>query len=502
MGFIYDTIAREIAHVIALFSPSYANVYRQNHQLLKRGYSAAKNTGPNQRRAPKSTSAAAEIKKDWRRVTDSARELSRNNAYVAGMKRKFLAGVVGEGMWPKAKVADQAGNLLVELNKDLERRWSNWEETAGANGASFSDIQRLGAGHLQDDGEFLLRKVSVTGQPLAVQLLECDHLDTSKDADLPSGRIVGGIELDQFDKPVAYWLLPKHPGDAASTSVRVPATDVLHIFDRERVSQVRGICLYASVITDLADTVEFQDAILTLARVGTAYGIFIESPHLDDHLPPIDAQASESGLLTEYIDPARINKLLPGEKIGQTKPENPSAVYDPFVRSRLRSASAGTPLSYETFSNDYSQSTYSAARQAMLIERAIFRFYSGLLDRKLNLPVWRWFIQSQVAFGNPATGDAVLKLPGFEKAPRQFYAVKFSRPRQEWIDPSKEANSAQVRLDIGLETVTELCENEGRDIDEVLATRAAELQRMKELGITPTSSSSSKGAPNNDPQQV
>ncbi len=486
MGFIYDAVAREIAHVIALISPRWANEYKRHHDLLKRGYSAAKTTGPGQRWNPsKTSSAAGEIKSAWSRVTAKARDLDRNNAYVIGMGRKFLAGVVSEGMWPKAKAADDSGALLVDINREIEHRWEAWEESAQANGSSYCELQRLVANHLRLDGECLVRRVALPGRPLALQVLECDHLDSGRDADTTSGggRIIQGIEQDAYGKPVAYWLFPNHPGDKSSTSVRVPADQVLHIFDRDRASQVRGISLFASVISELQDTAEFQDSTLILARVATAYGLFIQSPFPEDHFGTGTGSEAESGAPTEYVEPGAIRKLLPGETIQSVKPENPGAIYDPFVRSRLRAASVGTPLSYETFSNDYSQATYSSARQAMLIERALFRFYSGLIDRRLNWPVYRWFIETQTRLGDPANGYKPLSLPQFDKNPRRYFAVKFSRPRQEWIDPAKESKAAETRLSIGVETLTEIAENEGRDIEEIFATRAAEIARMKELGI-------------------
>ena len=158
------------------------------------------------------------------------------------------------------------------------------------------------------------------------------------------------------------------------------------------------------------------------------------------------------------------------------KAEQPGGVYAEFIRSRLRSASSGTGMSYETFSNDYSQVSYSSARQAMIQERQMMRQMSGLIDRLLNIPVYRWFLDVEYRMNG-------LRLAGYDRDPRKFWRVQFSRPRQEWIDPMKEASAAETRLSIGLETLTSLAESEGNDIDDVFSTRAAEVARMKELGI-------------------
>jgi capsid protein len=168
--------------------------------------------------------------------------------------------------------------------------------------------------------------------------------------------------------------------------------------------------------------------------------------------------------------------LKPGEKINTVKAEQPGTVYAEFVRSRLRASSAGSCMSYETFSNDYSQGSFASTRQSLIQERAMFRIFSGLLDRKLNIPMYRWFMDSQELV-------RAVVMPGYDTDPRRYWPVKFSRPRQEWIDPAKEATAAEKRLSIGMETLTNLCEAEGNDVDEVLETRAAEVARMKALGI-------------------
>lgn len=468
----FDPLHKAIASTIRFFTPAKALEY------LARSYVAAKATGSNSRWSPKASSAYGEIKTDWQKTTNRARDLERNNPYVKGFVRRWIAGVVESGTWPKSKVPNSDGKTInADLANDIELRWEKWAETAGANGDSYADIQRLVAWHFLVDGEILVRKVAVAGKPLALEILECDQLDTGKD---DGTTIMGGIERDKFGKPVGYWILGTHPGNGSSTSTLVPASEIIHVFMRERASQVRGICHFASIITDLFDTSEFQDATLILARVATAFGVYIKSPNPEDwgSSALTGSNAEDGATPLQYVQPGSISYLRPGEEIQTVAAEQPGNVYDPFVRSRLRGASVGAGISYETFSNDYSQGSYSSARQAMLLERALYRCGSAILDAKLNVPVYRWFLDTESRLGQPP-----LKLPGYEKDPRPYWRVKFSRPKQEWIDPAKEATGIQTRLSIGLETLTEVAEAEGRDIDEVFATRAAEVARMKELGI-------------------
>ena len=72
--------------------------------------------------------------------------------------------------------------------------------------------------------------------PLQLQLLEPDHLDSSKTEELSNGGyILQGIEFDALGRRRAYWLFPSHPGEnrgRALVSRPVPARQVLHLFER------------------------------------------------------------------------------------------------------------------------------------------------------------------------------------------------------------------------------------------------------------------------------
>jgi lambda family phage portal protein len=382
-------------------------------------------------------------------------------------------------MWPKSKVPGATAGLDLKACKAIEDRWNEWAVNACSNGESMAALQKLAMLHLLIDGEVLVIEKVVNGV-LKLSAVECDQLDVSKDVlSLPGGgRIIGGIEMTDDNLPIAYHLLSAHPGEKTSASVRVPAEQVHHVFERNRASQVRGICSFASIVQDIFDTVEYQDSTLILAKVACAYGIFIETPQPGDWMTSANGgETPAAGTpVNETLSPAEIRTLLPGEKPHMLSPNQPGPVYKDFIQSRLRGASAGSGISYETFSNDYSQASYSSARQAMIIERALFRQFSGLLDEKLNEPIFRrWLAVESLA--------RRLVLPGFDKTPGKYQKVKFSRPRHEWIDPLKEANACGTELNLGITTRTTIAENRGEDIDQIFETLAAEKQKMIALGI-------------------
>ncbi|MFP3786831.1 phage portal protein, partial [Burkholderia sp. SIMBA_024] len=76
--------------------------------------------------------------------------------------------------------------------------------------------------------------------PFKIQLRSVDELNTL----LVPGenkRIVEGIELDDFNRPVAYHFKKASDGyfHNPAESVRIPAKDVIFLFDKKDPRQVR-----------------------------------------------------------------------------------------------------------------------------------------------------------------------------------------------------------------------------------------------------------------------
>ena len=135
-------------------------------------------------------------------------------------------------------------------------------------------------------------------------------------------------------------------------------------------------------------------------------------------------------------------------------------------------------MSYESVSNDGSQTNFSGTRQMLLFERALTRYTFAIFEEKFYSRVYRWFIEFEKDFGKP-----VLNLPGYEQDPNRFLRCAWSRPKTEWVDPLKDAKAAKEEIAMGVNTLTEFCETAGRDIEEVVATRKYEKELFEKAGV-------------------
>lgn len=178
-------------------------------------------------------------------VRRRAMHVHRNNAYASRASAILSANIVGCGILPQSEHQDPDIRALVDL------AWRQWTNEADAGGVqSLYGLQALVARGFIETGEAfaLLRVPPPNGRavPLAVQLLDPSQVDATLNRDVGNGvRIIGGIEVDAVGKRLAYHVLPTPQGDPFATSswqaVRIPADQVLHIYEPLEPGALRGV---------------------------------------------------------------------------------------------------------------------------------------------------------------------------------------------------------------------------------------------------------------------
>ena len=176
-----------------------------------------------------------------------SRQLIRNNPLVDGGVDAYVANIIGSGINPRW----QMNNL--DLKGKLQQLWDDWSDEADySETLNFYGLQSLVSRGLIDAGEILCRLIPCRPEeglsiPLQLQVLEADHLDEAYSTILENGNEIRmGIEIDARGKRVAYHLWPEHPGEAFITRrniaqrVRVPASEIIHVFRPMRAGQMRG----------------------------------------------------------------------------------------------------------------------------------------------------------------------------------------------------------------------------------------------------------------------
>jgi len=502
---VFDGTTRAVATVIGSVFPGLAAQY-VNRRMAIRSYAAGELSGANQNWKTRPKSADADIKRGHKWILGRARDLIQNSGYVSGAIEKICNNVVRMGINPQARFRDPAGQLLKEVNKKAEALWRRWSKHADLTGHDgIAAMQKLGLRHVWGDGEFLVHRVidpdSPPGVvPLRVELLECDHLDPRVDGKLKNGNIGRrGIEFDSMTgKPVFYHIMVNHPGDyqasGSNVSIPYPAEDIIHVFDRRRISQTRGISWLAAVLMEAYDLSEYKSTERIGARLAAAFGIFIKSAFPE--VPSLgglsggsssptggSSGAPQSGApgwkdVPQYLEPGRIQGLPFGTEIQLASHNRPGTQYEPFIRDQTRSISAGVGMSYEGFSNDYSEASYSSARSAALEERLSYQGQQKFLNDKLNDRLWAWFVEAAWLAG------LLPELRSFAADPLPYLeAVTWQDPGWTWVDPLKDGRASEIMIDPenALSTRRKLSAQRGEDWDEVVEGLIEEEKALTEL---------------------
>src|SRR5512132_1408398 len=167
-----------------------------------------------------------------------------------------------------------------------------------------------------------------------------------------------GVEFDALGRRRAYWLYPVHPGEVAMfrraslTSQPVPAASMLHLFDRLRPGQVRGVPWFAPVILKLRDLDEYDDAELVRKKIEACFAAFVTGA--DDEETLGSAATDADGRRVESFEPGMIEHLAPGKDVKFATP-SAGGGYAEYMRVQLHAIAAGVGLTYELLTGDLSQ---------------------------------------------------------------------------------------------------------------------------------------------------
>jgi len=486
-----ETITREkfnlVDKIVEIFSPqrAFERIAYREALDLKRNYKAARDSRGSTGWHTSNANAEQADRPYRNTIRARARDLERNNAIAEGVVSAFVRNVVGTGFRVQAKVKNKNGTDNDKINNQIEKLWKKWcrPRNCDISGKkSFAKTQRLALHRKKYDGEALFLKVydtTATVVPFKLQMLRPDMLDTSMISGNDGRQVVSGIEVDEYLKPVAYWLYKEDINGYTVTtqSTRIPADRIIHMFDQRDPTQVRGMSEIARVMSEIHDTGEYLEAERIKARIAACLCAVIETPDIGRFNRGRSA-SQETGQTEFEFSPGMVHQLLPGEKLSVVNPGNIPTSPEGYARAQQRIIGSGVGLSYEMVSRDSSQSTYSSARHALLEDRKTFEPMQNDMIDEFCYEVYTEFIISAVLSG-------ALVIPDFWADKERYLEHKWITPGWAWIDPLKDVKASQNELEINVTTLEEKCAEQGKDWKEVVEQRAKEMAYLKENNLVP-----------------
>jgi lambda family phage portal protein len=433
---------------------------------------------------------------DARQLRNQARHLERNHDISRNVLNVLEQNTVGSGIdvIPAPRLPN--GNIDTDLAARLAELWDDfWDRPEVTWRHDFGKTQQLMARSAYRDGDVFYQEL--TGPvaylehgslvPYSIEMIEADLVPLEFNA--PERRIFQGCEVNAWGRPIAWHVYKSHPGELATLTTetkRVDASYLRQIAHLDRIGQIRGLSVFASVMTRLDDIKDYEESERIAAKVAASLTAFIKKGNPE--LYGADALASTSvvpgaGGERAYRDmrmvPGMIaDDLLPGESVEVIDSKRPNPNAETFRTGQLRAASGGVRVSFSSMARNY-DGTYSAQRQELVEQWGAYELLAELFIAQYVRPVWRGFVQASVMSG-------LVKLPRAWTV-RHLAAASFQRPVMPWIDPLKEAYARGEAEDRGWSSPQQNALALGNNPDDVLRQRAEwDRQRPRDPAAPPT----------------
>ncbi len=418
-----------------------------------------------------------------------SREQISNNGYARGFVREVRKNVLGsKGIRLQVRAKDPSGALDAIGNAAVESAFKVWckRKNCTVDGRlDFVRASRVVVNTAVGSGEAFVRIVEgdLAGPwGFAIQIIDPMRVPVNvNDEKLSNGNVIrNGIEMTPYGRPVAY-LVESKAGVLANPYrnsgrdfERVPAENMLHIYDVEQAEQYRGIPWNHSSLKRMRNLAGFEEASVVNARASASKTMVLQAD-------PDVYEADEEGEEPEIeLEANSVVVLPPGYTPVEYSPDFPSSETASYSKHMLRGVASGDGVAYNTLANDLEGVNFSSIRQGKLDERdgwkdlqewfieafndRIFERWLGysLLDRKIVLPS-----------GKPLSASK------YEK----FLEVEWLARRWDWVDPLKEEKSITEAQSHGRKAPSEAIRESGRDPEAVWQAYGDDIKAMRKSGV-------------------
>ncbi|MBT8365118.1 MAG: phage portal protein [Deltaproteobacteria bacterium] len=426
-------------------------------------------------------------------LRERSRDANRNDPIASGATDTIRENVVGNGLKPQSKLrADILGlseSQGTALQVQAEDAWKRFGRMAdAANRLDIDEIQFLVLTKIIEDGESLVIPTwaDESWRPFGrcLEVLESERLST------PFGdndNVVDGIKLGGRGQPMKYFIskvnsATEHVGVNAYDSEGRPK--IFHLYRQRRPGQVRGIPLFAPVLTYFKDLADYMEAEITSARVAACLSVFVTKADPTGVLLA-NSTLDTAGDRIQGVEPGMVGYLGVGESINVVDPKRDGESFSSFTENILRMIGASLGLPYELLMKDFSKTNYSSARAALLEGRRMFTGWRSWFAKKFCQPIWELVLEEAYLRGE-------FEAPKFYENKLEYCRASWIGGAWGWVDPVKEVEASRKAVDYGFSTLADEVAAQGKDWDEVLEQRKREKIREDAIGILSTASNTQK----------
>ena len=419
-----------------------------------------------------------------------SRAAVRNDPYAFSAIDRRVSSLIGTGITPRARITDP------DIRSALNLLWDDWTDEADAdNRTDFYGLQAVIARVVEESGECFVRLrqrklEDGLAVPLQLQVLAPEFCPVDRNFTTRRGNIVrAGIEFDPVGRRVAYWMYKSHPGDYRAAGAtynelhRIPADQVLHIFEPLEGGQLRGVPRLAPVLLRLKSLDSYDDAVLFRQEVSNLFAGFITKPRQEGGPPVLDpltgqpVQADRDGTPMAAMEPGTLQELLEGEEIEFSDPPDAGNTYVDFMRQQLQAVAAGVGLPYELLTGDMAD-----------ISDRVLRVLLNEFRRRIEQPQFSVYVFQlcrpvRAAWLDAAVLSGAIDLPDYATKRREYLRTRWVPQGWAYIHPVQDVQGKLLEIGGGLASRSEHVLRTGYDAEQIDQENADDNARAKRLGL-------------------
>jgi len=393
-----------------------------------------------------------------------------NNPIVEGVIFSHGVDLVGS-QGPTLQVVSDSD----QYNDALEQLYTDWAQMPDINGRlSMADLLNQSVKLWWTKGEHVWQKVTadVGDDEISLRLLSIDpdRLDT------PPGMhgdplVALGVRRTKQGRPTNYYIAqPEFFGPYTFFATKfdeLPSDDVIHQYEELEPGQVRGFPWLASALQTVADLRDYDQQVLDAARNAAAQGVVWYAEHPDaSYLEVNESTPFQRGM--NQTGP-------PGWKPMMIDPSQPGAHYVEFRTERLRELGRARSMPLMKILLGSEDHSFASARMDNQNYGRSLQMLAGWTERSSLNPL----VNALAREGSLIRRNGRYLLP-----PRPArVTLKWNWPKQPHVDPVKEANAQDTKLKNGTISLYEAIEDDGRDVDAVIAGRKRANQQLLAAGL-------------------
>ena len=424
-----------------------------------------------------------EVRWSMSKIRRRARDLEQNNATIRNYLRILSVNVIG----PKGIELEARNRLGVDgdldrpTNDRIEAGWDEWGESVTIDGRwSMPSFSRNVMRSIARDGEAFVRLWR--GYPhnrFGIALESIDPVQVDDTYNVRRGdnqnEVRMGVEVDGFGRPTAYFVFDQPisltGAGLSRRRVRIPADEIIHLYDPDRINQARGVSWLASVMVPAKMLDGYIEAELIASRVGASKMLFFQRK---DTTMGVSSLGEETSLDVD-VAPGSSLVLPDGYEVADWNPSHPNTAFGDFVKNAMRNIATGLGVSYNALASDLEGVNYSSMRSGLLIERDVWRCVQQWWIGAFLRIVYREWLNSALLSG-------ALELSSMDY--RKYLTVKWSPRGWSWVDPLKDTQAGVLGIQNGLASRQDLLSEQGKDVEDVLEQLAEEKKWADQYGVS------------------